>query len=160
MIINDESNGFVLVCGLYKSMETKYCHARQKNLHKIVIMTYNTNHWVSRSQVSDIAGNQSSSFQCVRDLACWRATVVPCGVCWRRQESQLETARALGCLAGGETCGERRATEPGYSAPPGCSTHPTCSRQDSGRPLRLWAGHQWTLTGPEKTYRSQSANMV
>lgn len=84
-------------------------------------------------------------------LACWQVTAVPCEVCWRWRGSQLEKVKALGCLAGGETCEERRATGPGYSARPGCSTRLTCSRRDSERPLYLWAGRQWTLTGPENT---------
>lgn len=53
-------------------------------------------------------------------LACWQATVDLFGVCWHWQGSQLGKVKALGCLAGGETCEERRGTGPGYSAHPGC----------------------------------------
>lgn len=75
-------------------------------------------------------------------------------------------ARAPGYLAGGEMCEGRRAIEPGCSARPDCLTPPMCSRQDSGRPLYLWAGHRWTLTGPEKVFakgggkRDKNENMT
>lgn len=83
------------------------------------------------------------------NLAYWQGTVVLCVGCWNWQESQPGKGKAPVCLADEEMYEERRVTEPGYSAHPGCWTHLMCSRRDSEHPLYLWAGHQWTLTGPE-----------
>lgn len=46
--------------------------------------------------------------------------MVPCVGCWNWQGSQLGKGKAPECLAGEEMCEERRVTEPGYSAHPGC----------------------------------------